>query len=266
MAVPSSTVHGASQPRRRELPVDRAGARPAGRRRTRRRRAPRPGSVRSRCAARSAATARGAASSSCRSGTGSPNRLDLQVTDPGDELPAGVLVQPRRAVGGVRRDVAVDERRRRARPAPPGARRPRPAGPARTAPPSRAPSRRRRRSARSRASRASSACTSASYRGKASVAVAGAARGQGAEQAVGERALARPVQALDHDQSSHGRGYCPAPAARRRSGGRHRSRPANGPCWSAAADGPTGDTRSARSSPRGAGARAPTTPRHPQLT
>ena len=37
---------------------------------------------------------------------------------------------------------------------------------------------------------------------------AGTAGGEGGEQAVGEGALAGAVEALDHDQSSHGPGYC----------------------------------------------------------
>ena len=73
--------------------------------------------------------------------------VDLQGAHPGHELPRGVLVQPGRAVGGVRRHVAVHQHaswlasaaRRRAR---------RPGGPARTAAPSRAPTTRGRPSAR----------------------------------------------------------------------------------------------------------------------
>ena len=42
-------------------------------------------------------------------GDGEAEPLDLQRVHPGDELPAGPLVQPGRAVGGVRGDVAVDE-------------------------------------------------------------------------------------------------------------------------------------------------------------
>ena len=36
----------------------------------------------------------------------------------------------------------------------------------------------------------------------------GPVTGEGAEQPVGEGPLARAVEALDHDQSSHGPGYC----------------------------------------------------------
>ena len=138
-------------------------------------------------------------------GDGEAEPLDLQRVHPGDELPAGPLVQPGRAVGGVRGDVAVDEhevvagdRRYEDRRRPHG-------GPARRAPPSRARSRRRRPAVRAgrrgparRARRRRSGERRRSWRGRR-------ARESASSSRRGERVLPGPVEALDDDQSSHGR-------------------------------------------------------------
>ena len=86
-AAPSSTVHGESQRRRRELRVDRRRCAPAGRRRTRRRRARGPARCAPGARPAAAATARGTASSSWWSGTGHAEPLDLQRRAPRRRTP-----------------------------------------------------------------------------------------------------------------------------------------------------------------------------------
>ena len=82
---------------------------PAARRRTRSGRGRGPGSVRSRCAARSRGDGPRHVQQQVPVGDRQAEPVDLQVAHPGDELPAGVLVQPGGPVGGVRGDVAVDQ-------------------------------------------------------------------------------------------------------------------------------------------------------------
>ena len=137
-------------------------------------------------------------------GDGEAEPLDLQRVHPGDELPAGTLVQPGRAVGGVRGDVAVDEHEVVA-----GHRLTKVVG-GRTAV--------QREEHRHRVHGVGDVAQPSvqGVAGQLGVHVgvvagesdgrgADAERGERVEQPAGERVLPGPVEALDDDQSSHGR-------------------------------------------------------------